>query len=269
MKLPLQKIKDVIKNKKIIFLSSFAVVAAIIVILLLFVRLPKSGGENVLPIRISSEGGSLDVGNTVLTSAVDKKSGEYSSVTALSSFVGTLYSVGWKSGLNSMTRKPMSFFIPIPSNYYLGNTTANLEAVEVVNGLPYTLYGGQVRTLDNLHYLEVLSYFPGKVALKLGTFSSSYGLLPLNKVSNGEANLVVVPGSNVNFSGNVPGTAQNFWVRNFDSYNVYLFSYPITSPRDLTYTSNMLDYFKSSGVDSYTQYTGYLLSNLLDRKSNV
>ncbi len=264
MKLLLQRFINAFKNKKTILISVLIVVVICSSAILFFVlNPPKAQNENLPSIQVTVSGGSLDAGNSILTSALRKKTVEYSEMTTLSSFVGIPYKVEWKSSLDTMARKPLDLFIPIPSDYYLGDTTANLEGVEIVNGLPYTLYGGQVRTIDNLHYLEVPSYFPGNVALKLANFSSNYGLIPLNKVSDGEANLVIVPGSNVNFSGNIPGRAQNLWVQNFQKYNVYLFSYPITRSRDLTYTSEMLDYFKKTGVDSYTQYSGYLLSNLL------
>ncbi|BBJ27260.1 hypothetical protein [Athalassotoga saccharophila] len=263
------KIFDLFKKlfsskKRLIIVSSVAgVIIVFLVIVFAISSLPQKS-KNVESVEISFQEGAFDPGNYPISSPITKDSTQYTTLTAISSFVGTPYVLKWKSGTNSMTRSPVIISIPIPSEYYLGLNQSNLEAFEVFqDGTVQSLYGGQISEINGKPYLTAMTYFPGIIALRLKTYNVSYGLIPLNKISNLQSNIVIVPGENANFSGILPNFSFNFWVQDFPNYNVYLFSYPLTTYRDSSFTSQMISYFGSSGYDSYTQYVGNLLSSLL------
>ncbi len=263
------KILDLFKKvfsskKRLIILSSVAGVIVVLLAVVFFLSsLPQKHQTNE-SVEISFQNGTFDPGNYPVISPITKDSTQYTNLTAISSFVGTPYMLKWKSGTNSMTRSPVIISLPIPSEYYLGLNQSNLEAFEVFqDGTVQSLYGGQISEINGKPYLTAMTYFPGIIALRLKTYNVSYGLIPLNKVSNLQSNIVIVPGENANFSGILPNFSFNFWVQDFPNYNVYLFSYPLTTYRDSSFTSQMMAYFGSSGYDSYTQYVGNLLSSLL------
>lgn len=266
------KILDFLKkylsfSKKNVLIASIAIAVVIIVLVGTYFLFSSFRAENkkVENVEISFQNGTFDPGNYPIVYPLTKDSTQYVNLTAISSFVGTPYVLKWKSGTNSMTRAPVVLSIPIPSNYYLGASQSNLEAFEVLpNGAVQSLYGGQISEINNRPYLTALTYFPGIVALRLRTYNVTYGLIPLSKISNLQDNIVIVPGENANFSGILPNFSFNFWVQNFPNYNIYLFSYPLSTYRDFSFTSQMMSYFGSSGYDSYTQYVGNLLSNLLN-----
>ena len=250
------------KNKKIL-IGIVAVLSLSIAFYLFVSNRYKAERATVIMAKVYPEEGALDAGNRVVVSVVASSTSMYTSAEIAASFVGNLYDITWKSGLKTMARAPLKVWIPIPPNYYLGDTSSNLSAVEIIGGMPYTLYGGQIRIKNGYHYLEVLTYFPGIVGITLKQSNSSYGFKLIKKVSDNSPNLVIVPGSNINFSGNIPGVARNLWVQNFPNYNVYVFSYPLTSTKSLSYTAKIIDYFQKVGVSSYTQYMGENLANIL------
>ncbi len=249
------------KNKKILIVT--IVIIGVAVGTFFLIRPRKKASQLVLPADVQASEGALQRGDSVSISAISSSTTDYTVAEVASSFIGHLYKVSWKSGLKIMARSPIYVWVPIPSNYYFGENTANVESVETINGMPYVLYGSQIRTKNNSHYLESIMYFPGVVGLHLIQGNSTYGLRLVKKAGDNFPNLVIVPGSNMNFAGNIPGTDQNIWARNFPNYNVYVFSYPLTSSKSLSTTAKIMDFFKKKGVNSYTEYTGKTLADLL------
>ncbi len=252
----------IFKNKKIL-IATIAVVTLVVVMSFFLLKPHKERNKLVLSAEVEANEGALQRGDSMLISAVSSSTTDYTAVEVASSFVGHLYKVSWKSGLKTMSRSPIHVWIPIPSNYYFGENTANVESVETINGMPYVLYGGQIRTRNNSHYLESILYFPGIVGLHLIQSNGDYGLRLVKKAGDNSPNLIVVPGSNMNFAGNIPGTDQNIWARIFSDYNVYIFSYPLTSSKSLSTTAKVVNYFEKTGTNSYTEYVGKTLANLL------
>ncbi|HEU25183.1 MAG: hypothetical protein C0176_01750 [Mesoaciditoga sp.] len=251
-------------KRRLIIVSSVAGIIVISLVVAFFLSSLPQKHKSIENVEISFQQGAFDPGNYPVISPVTNDSTQYTNLTAISSFVGIPYMLKWKSGTNSMTRSPVIISIPIPSEYYLGPNQSNLEAFEIFHdGTVQSLYGGQISEINGKPYLTVMTYFPGIIALRLKTYNVSYGLIPLNKTSNLQSNIVIVPGENANFSGILPNFSFNFWVQDFPNYNIYLFSYPLTTYRDSSFTSQMTAYFGSSGYDSYTQYVGNLLSTLL------
>ena len=236
----------------------------VVVIGVFFLLRPrKRTSPLVLSAEVQASEGALQRGDSVSISAVSSSTTDYTAAEVAASFVGYLYKVSWKSGLKTMARSPIRIWIPIPSNYYFGENTANVESVETINGMPYVLYGSQIRTKNNSHYLESIMYFPGLVGLHLVQDNSDYGLRLVKKAGDNFPNLVIVPGSNMNFAGNIPGTGQNIWAQDFPNYNVYVFSYPLASSRSLSTTAKIVNFFQKTGTNSYTEYTGKTLADLL------
>ncbi len=261
----LNKMIEILKKRwMIVTILSVSIMGVIFVSSYFFLFKGKNESQNkVLSVQVSFSDGSLDPGNSVLVHPLSPSSTEYTQITTISSFVGVPYVIKWRSGINSMARAPVKLLIPIPSQYYLGDNDVNLEAAEMIGSQIQTLYGGEFKKVNNIPYMEVMTYFPGILILRLKSENSGYGLISLNKASTLEPNLVIVPGENTNFSGNVPISPTNSWVQKFGNFNVYLFSYPMTSYRNYSFTSQMTGYFSTSGFDSYTQYMGNMLSNLL------
>jgi len=254
--------KKAIKNKKIL-IGIIGVTCSVIVFYFFIMHRSEISSSPVTLAEVYAVDGALEPGDGIIVSPVASNTYVHTSAETAASFVGNLYKIMWKSKLQTMTRAPLKVWIPIPSNYYFGDDSSNLDAIEIVNGMPYTLYGGQVRTKNGVHYLEVITYFPGIIGISLKQNNSSYGFKLIKKVSDNSPNLVIVPGSNTNFVGNIPGINQNMWAQNFPNYNVYVFSYPLTSTRSLSYTAKIINYFQKAGVDSYTQYMGKTLADLL------
>lgn len=251
----------IFKNKKIFIVIVVTIVCVIGTFFLLRPR--KRVSQFVLPAEIQASEGALQRGDSVSISAVSSSTTDYTAAEVAASFVGPLYKVSWKSGLKTMARSPLYVWIPIPSNYYFGENTANVESVETIDGMPYVLYGSQIRTKNNSHYLESIMYFPGVVGLHLAQNNSDYGLRLVKKAGDNFPNLIIVPGSNMNFAGNIPSTGQNIWAQNFPNYNVYVFSYPLTSSKSLSITAKIVNFFQKTGTNSYTEYTGKILADLL------
>jgi len=261
----LNKIVSFAKKRWILVAIAAVVILAVVFSLIYFsLKMGKAEAKQSLPeIKIEFSNGALDSGNGVLVHPLSPSSTEYTQLTTMSSFVGTPYVLSWKSGIDSMSRAPIKVLIPIPSKYYIGNNEINLEGAELIGTQLQTLYGGQFEEINNLPYLEVLTYFPGTLILRLKSGDAQYGLIPIGKISNLQPNLVIVPGENMNFSGNVPGSSFNIWVQSFPNYNIYLFVYPLIYYRDYSITAQITSYFGSSSFDSYTQYMGNYLSTLL------
>ena len=249
------------KNKKILIAAVMIMVVVIGMFFLLRTR--KKTSPLVLPEEVQASEGALQRGDSISISAISSSTTDYIAADVAASFVGYLYKVSWKSGLKTMARSPIHIWIPIPSNYYFGENTANVESVETIDGMPYILYGSQIRTKNNSHYLESIMYFPGVIGLHLVQVNSNYGLRLVKKAGDNFPNLIIVPGSNMNFAGNIPGTGQNIWAHNFPNYNVYVFSYPLTSSKSLSTTAKIVNFFQKNGTNSYTEYTGKILSDLL------
>lgn len=261
-----KKYFQIFRQKKFLILSVLVILIGIIAVVgyFLIVKPSHSNKEKIANLEVSLPDGALNPGNSVISYALSPQSTQYTNLTAISSFVGTPYILKWKSGTDSMSRLPITVSVPIPSKYYLGTNDINIEIFEEMHGGNIqTLYGGEIEEINGKPYIAVLTYFPGIIAMRLKTSNVSYGLIALNKAPSSQPNLVVVPGENSNFSGNLPNFGINFWVKNFPDYNVYLFSYPLSSYRNYSFTSQMMSYFGTSGFDSYTQYVGSMLSNLL------
>lgn len=262
----IEKYFQILRQKKLLIFSVIFVFIVIIVAVgyVLIVRPSHVSKEKIEKLEISLPDGALNPGNSVISYTLSAQSTQYTNLTALSSFVGVPYVLKWKSGTNSMSRLPVMLSVPIPSKYYLGTNDVNVEIFEELqSGNIQTLYGGEIEEINGNPYITVLTYFPGIIAMRLKTSNTSYGLIPLNKISSTHPNLVVIPGENSNFSGNLPNFGINFWVQKFPDYNIYLFSYPLSSYRNYAFTSQMMSYFGTSGFDSYTQYVGSMFSNML------
>ncbi len=250
------------KNKKVIIPALIGILIVVGIIVYFKTRPLKVKKPAVLA-QVEVSAGALERGDRAIMSVVATQTSAYTSAESAASFVGTLYKLSWKSGLDTMARAPVYVWLPIPSNYYFGENTANVQAVELIDGMPYTLYGGQIRTKNGMNYLECITYFPGTIGLTLTNTKHEYGLKLLKK-STTSKNLIIIPGSNMNFVGNIPGTSENIWARNFPNYNVYVFNYPLVSSRSLSTTAKMVNYFSKIGVESYVKYTAKTLADLLN-----
>ncbi len=246
--------KKIFKNK-ILLISTVSVIVVVIGIFIYFSMRPKTPKKIILPAEVQSPEGALERGDYAVITPISSSTSDYTSAEVAASFIGTMYNLHWKSGLDTMSRAPIHVWIPIPSNYYFGQNAANVQAVELIDGLPYTLYGGQIRTKNGRSYLECVTYFPGIVGLVLTSSKSEYGINLVRKVSDNSPNLIIIPGSNMNFTGNIPGTTQNIWAENFPNYNIYVFNYPLVNPRSLSTTEKIMNYFSKTGSTSYVQYT--------------
>ncbi len=255
-------LKKTIKNKKIL-IGIVVILCFVIAFYVYNAHRSKTGKSVTILAEVHAAKGVLDPGDEVTVSLVASRTSAYTEAETAASFVGNLYKIAWKSGLKTMTRAPVEVWIPIPSKYYFGDDSSNLNAIEIVNGMPYPFYGGQIRTKNGIRYLEVLTYFPGIVGITLKQNDSNYGFKLIRKVSDNSPNLVIIPGSNINFAGNISGIDQNVWAQNFPNCNVYVFSYLLTSTRSLSYTAKIINYFQKTGVDSYTQYIGKTIADLL------
>jgi pimeloyl-ACP methyl ester carboxylesterase len=257
--------KKILKNKILLF-STIGIVIAVIGFFVYLSLKPKTSQQVVLLAEVQTTAGALERGDKALITPISTSTSDYTSAEVAASFVGNMYKLTWKSGLNTMARAPIHVWLPIPPNYYFGQDAANVQAVELIDGMPYILYGGQIRTQDGKNYLECITYFPGIIGLVLTNTKSEYGIRLVRKVSDNAPNLVIIPGSNMNFAGNIPGTNQNIWAQNFPNYNVYLFTYPLVNSRSLSTTEKIMNYFMKTGSTSYVKYTA---RNLVDLLSTV
>ncbi len=267
-RLKLKKVKlpfslSILKNRKVL-LTLILVIVAMGGVFLYFKFKPKEVKKTVVLAKAEPSEGALERGDVALISVVSTETSDYTSAESAASFVGNLYKLSWKSGLDTMARAPVYVWLPIPSSYYFGEDTANVQAVELIDGMPYTLYGGQIRTKNGMNYLECVTYFPGMIGLTLTNSKRDYGLKLVKKSSNSSRNLIIVPGSNMNFVGNIPGTGENVWAQNFPNYNVYVFNYPLVNSRSLSTTAKMISYFSKSGVVSYVKYMAKTLADLMN-----
>lgn len=270
MKIPKLKIKMPFLSKinlknKFVLISMAGIALIVVGIVVYFLIKPKAPKQAaILPAEVQVTSGALQRGDEAVITPLTTATSDYVSAQVAASFVGNIYRLSWKSGLETMARLPVHVWLPIPRDYYFGENTANVQAVELIDGMPYTLYGGQVRTRNGTNYLECITYFPGILGLVLTSAKSEYGIKLIRKVSDSSPNLIIIPGSNTNFIGNIPGTGQNIWAQDFPNYNIYIFTYPLVNSRSLSTTEKIMNYFRKTGSTSYVKYTAQTLADLLN-----
>lgn len=198
------------------------------------------------------------------------------SLKALGNFVGNIFELVPSDGRYDMSAVPINVKYYFPSKL-IGSNDANSVAFASVSpdGKTFNVIPGSSINKDERGYYVEANFFvvpkwlgvvvtPGKVL--------QTGLRFVREVISAEPSLLIVPGSDPNFSGAFESgkvTSVSIWQAAFPNRSIYVYRYPLTETRSFNYTQAMNQFRANSPLPSEIIFEAERLAMFLKQRSNV
>ncbi|MDY6896178.1 MAG: hypothetical protein SVO01_12310, partial [Thermotogota bacterium] len=138
--------------------------------------------------------------------------------------------------------------------------------------------GEKIVKIENEYYIEAQTFQITKVNY-IGLViespeESSSGLKVIKEAPPTlEPDIILIPGTDINFLGkimNIPenGYPQSFWSSLFPNRTIWSYNYPLISTRSKNYNDSFVSFVERTGINSYIEFEGRRLAQELSRFPN-
>lgn len=214
-------------------------------------------------------------------SVVDKSSAEYQELINYKNFYGEIYKITFSDESNESSILPITLRYKIPKDNYFGDNFVNFSLAYITQEEPPVISefsGEKIVKIDDEYYIEAQTFQITKVNY-IGLViespeESSSGLKVIKEAPPTlEPDIILIPGTDINFLGkimNVPenGYPQSFWSSLFPNRTIWSYNYPLTSTRSKNYNDSFISFVERTGIDSYIEFEGRRLAQELSRFPN-
>jgi hypothetical protein len=200
-------------------------------------------------------------------SIVDKSSAEYQELINYKNFYGEIYKITFSDESKESSILPITVRYKIPKDNYFGDNFINFSLAYITYEDPPIVSefsGEKIVKIDEEYYIEAQTFQITK-AQYIGLViespqESSIGLKVIKEAPPTlEPDIILIPGTDLNFLGrvmNVPenGYPQSFWSSLFPNRTIWSYNYPLTSTRSQNYNDSFVSFVKRTGINSYIEF---------------
>jgi len=270
------------KYKILLFIIVIAIV--MLVFFLIFKNIflpPKEITPSSTNIQIDIPKSAFSSKKTIDIRVVDKSSEEYQELINYKNFYGEIYKITFSDESNESSILPITLRYKIPKDNYFGDNFINFSLAYITREDPPIVSefsGEKIVKIENEYYIEAQTFQITKVHY-IGLViespqESSIGLKVIKEAPPTlEPDIILIPGTDLNFLGrvmNVPenGYPQSFWSSLFPNRTIWSYNYPLTSTRSQNYNDSFVSFVKRTGINSYIEFEGRRLAQELSRFPN-
>lgn len=212
---------------------------------------------------------------------VDRSTSEYQELIKYKNFYGDIYKITFQDESNESSILPVTVRYRIPKDNYFGDNFVNFALAYITREDPPIVSefnGGKIVKVENEYYIEAQTFQITKVnyiGLVIESPEESSGGLKVIKEAPPtlEPDIILIPGTDLNFLGkvmNLPknGYPQSFWSSFFPNRTIWSYSYPLISTRSKIYNDSFLGFVERTGINSYIEFEGRRLAQELSRFPN-
>jgi len=212
---------------------------------------------------------------------VDRSSSEYQELINYKNFYGEIYKITFSDESNESSILPITVRYRIPKDNYFGDNFVNFSLAYITQDDPPVISefsGEKIVKIEDEYYIEAQTFQITKVNY-IGLFiespqESSSGLKVIKESPPTlEPDIILIPGTDLNFLGkvmNIPenGYPQSFWSSLFPNRTIWSYNYPLTSTRSKNYNDSFVSFVERTGINSYIEFEGRRLAQELSRFPN-
>ncbi len=281
MKQILLRIWNAFKNiyaRKVLFFSLIGIIVAAIVVGYLMV-----GGKKSAKVQTQETEETPNVVNNI---HIEIPEGAFSSrkefkievlrgpqideIKASYNLIGDLYDVTPTDGRDEFALKPLRIKIYFPADRMLGERYANLSLAYIKGDGPPNLFPGSFIWKDDKgYYVEAYAFHTSKIGVKVLSpkGAQKHGLDIVREVLSVKPAIIIIPGEDPRFSGELGDI--NFWEKEFPDRSIYIFRYPLVSPRSYNYMEEAFGFFEKTGRESFLYFEAEKLASELKKPENA
>ncbi len=180
---------------------------------------------------------------------------------------GEAYEVKPRDLRNEFALRPIRIRIYIPPEYFYGDEFTGVALAYIPEDHPDVYYvypGSTIGKDDKGYYVEAQAFHTSTiVAVQVPAEKQIHSLRLIREVASSiKAAVIIVPGEDPKFSGGFDEDL-NFWTSVFPDRTIYVFDYPLSKTRSMRYEREAEDFFKKTGVRSYTLFEAETLAAIL------
>jgi len=271
------------KNYKILL---FIIVSAIVILVFFFIfknvfLSPKEISLSSTNIQINIPESAFSSMKNIEIKVVDKNSSEYQELINYKNFYGEIYKITFSEKSNESSILPITLRYRIPTDNYFGDNFINFSLAYITQEDPPIVSefsGEKIVKIENEYYIEAQTFQITKVNY-IGLViespeESSSGLKVIKEAPPTlEPDIILIPGTDINFLGkimNIPenGYPQSFWSSLFPNRTIWSYNYPLISTRSKNYNDSFVSFVERTGINSYIEFEGRRLAQELSRFPN-
>jgi hypothetical protein len=291
--LNIEKLKQLDKKKRMIYLSSLVIIILLVV-----------GGVIFLIPRFSTR--KLNVENQAETAAISnlfiyvppdafpykktftikslrENSAEYQNLKTLGNLYGPIYEIIPDDNKEESSLKPIKIKYKIPMELYYGDSFNNFSIVYASDDNPPVIKkmsGGEIFKDESLgaYVVQVNTFHFSKFGLYVDPNPKEldFGLKTLiEKPASLEPDIILVPGVDSNFLGFIPNTqtinniyGENIWSLYFPNRTIWNYRYPLLETKPKSYMDAFFGYYIRTGSNSYLEFEAERFALELKAKKN-
>ncbi|MDN5345878.1 MAG: hypothetical protein PWQ73_375 [Petrotoga sp.] len=272
------------KNKYKILLFIIVISIVILIFFLIFKNFfspPKERMSSSTNIQIIIPNFAFSSRKNVEIQVLDRSSSEYQELIKYKNFYGDIYKITFPDESNESSILPVTVRYRIPKDYYFGDNFVNFALTYITRADPPIVSefnGEKIVKIEDEYYIEAQTFQITKInyiGLVIKSPEESSGGLKVIKEAPPtlEPDIILIPGTDLNFLGrvmNVPenGYPQSFWSPLFQNRTIWSYNYPLTSTRSQNYNDSFVSFVKRTGINSYIEFEGRRLAQELSRFPN-
>ncbi|MGY4687133.1 esterase/lipase family protein [Petrotoga sp. DB-2] len=212
---------------------------------------------------------------------LDRSSSEYQELINYKNFYGEIYKITFSDESNESSILPITVRYRIPKDNYFGDNFVNFSLAYITQEDPPVISefsGEKIVKIEDEYYIEAQTFQITKVnyiGLVIESPQESSSGLKVIKESPPtlEPDIILIPGTDLNFLGkvmNIPenGYPQSFWSSLFPNRTIWSYNYPLTSTRSKNYNDSFVSFVERTGINSYIEFEGRRLAQELSRFPN-
>ncbi|WP_146255694.1 triacylglycerol lipase [Petrotoga sp. 9PWA.NaAc.5.4] len=214
-------------------------------------------------------------------SPIAENSVEYQNLKSFRNFYGEIYQINFSDASKESSILPVTIRYKIPKQIYTGDNFVNFSLVYTIeNEYPIIsdFSGSKIVSINDQYYIEAETFQLTKIKnIGLVVYPPNeavYGLRIMKDAPPSiEPDIILVPGSDLNFLGRLPNLSrdvypQSFWSSLFPNRTIWNYLYPLTSTKSKNYTDSYNSFVSRTGINSYIEFEARRFAQELKRFPN-
>lgn len=203
---------------------------------------------------------------------------EYMNLLNYKNFYGDIYKISFTDGTKESSILPVTIRYKLPIESYFGDNFINFSLGYSTNDqIPIVseFTGERIVKIEDIYYIEAETFHLSKIN-HIGLVIDSpreanYGLRILKEgLMSIEPDIILIPGTDINFLGEIVNTNQNiypqtFWSSLFPERTIWNYNYPLINTKSKNYNDSYTNFVERTGLNSYIEFEGRRLAQELSR----
>ncbi len=262
--------------RKILFFTVIGIIVAAVVVFFMFFQKPRAKSETqeeragavVKDLYIEVPEGAFPGGKEFSIEPLEGSDAD--GLKQSYNFIGNVYTVKPLDGREEFALKPIKMKLYFPIDRFLGDNYANLSLAYIKGSGPPNLYPGSYIWKDERgYYVAADAFHTSTIGVMVipPKGHQKHGLDPISEVLSVKPAIIIVPGEDPRFAGDLETT--NFWEKEFPDRSIYIFRYPLVTPRSYSYMQEAFDFFERTGRKSFLYFEAEKLASELKKSENA